>query len=50
MYISVARLVQQFDLRFEDARAEDFELASDQFAIGTKGSGHLKATVSLRRD
>ncbi|GAW17294.1 hypothetical protein ANO14919_067490 [Xylariales sp. No.14919] len=49
-YLLVAGLVDRFDFRYPDARAEDFEITSDQFAIGTKGKGVLKATVSLRNE
>ncbi|OTB06228.1 hypothetical protein M426DRAFT_72312 [Hypoxylon sp. CI-4A] len=47
MYLLVAILVDRLDFQFFDAKAEDFECDSDQFAIGTKGKGVLKATVSL---
>ncbi|KAI1495963.1 cytochrome P450 [Biscogniauxia marginata] len=48
MYLLVAGLVDRFDFRYLNARADDFECDSDQFAIGTKGKSVLEATVSLR--
>lgn len=50
MYLALAALVQGFDFKFEDAKAEDFEFESDQFAIGTKGKGLLRAHVRIRAD
>ena len=49
MYIFLADLAQRFDFHFEEASAEDFECESDQFAIGTKGKGVLKATIAYHR-
>ena len=46
-YLALAELVQRFDFQFEGIRAEDFECISDQFIIGTKAKGHLKAFVSV---
>lgn len=48
MYLLIAGLADRFDFRYSNARAEDFECNSDQFAIGTKGKRALEATVSLR--
>ena len=48
MYISVSTLAQRFDFQFVDAKAEDFECVSDQFAVGTGGKGRLMATPALR--
>jgi hypothetical protein len=48
MYLTVATLAQRFDFRFEDAKAEDFACASDQFVVGTKGRGRLIASPILR--
>ncbi|KAF2875491.1 trichodiene oxygenase [Massariosphaeria phaeospora] len=48
MYKAVAVLAQRFDFWFEGARAEDFECNSDQFALGTKGKGTLRATATVR--
>ncbi|RYP40757.1 hypothetical protein DL767_001475 [Monosporascus sp. MG133] len=48
MNLLVAGLVDRFDFQFLDARAEDFECDSDQFALGTRGKGVLNATVSRR--
>jgi len=50
MYIAVSTLAQLFDFQFVDAKAEDFECASDQFAVGTEGKGRLMATPALRGD
>jgi len=49
MYILVSTLAQKFDFRYEEAKAEDFECVSDQFAIGTEGRGVLKATTTICR-
>ncbi|KAK8046184.1 cytochrome P450 [Apiospora saccharicola] len=45
MNVLMAGLVDRFDFQFRDARAEDFESDSDQFALGTRGKGVLNATV-----
>ncbi|XDG05685.1 hypothetical protein ABKA04_005300 [Annulohypoxylon sp. FPYF3050] len=47
MYLVLAALVQRFDFQFEDSKAEDFECESDQFTIGTKGKGLLKAHINI---
>lgn len=47
MYLVLAALVQIFNFQFEDSKAEDFECESDQFTIGTKGKGLLKAHISI---
>lgn len=46
MYLSFVALVQGFDFDFKGAEVEDFECESDQFAIGTKGKGALKANAT----
>ncbi|KAH8897331.1 cytochrome P450 [Thozetella sp. PMI_491] len=46
MYLLLATLVQKFDFEFVDRCAEDFECTSDQFLIGTKSRGVLKARVT----
>ncbi|KAG8159002.1 hypothetical protein KVR01_011445 [Diaporthe batatas] len=46
MYMVVAGLAQRFDFQFEDATAEDFLCVSDQFSLGTRAKGSLKAFVS----
>jgi len=46
MYIALAALAPRFDFQFYDANAADFLASFDQFAIGTRSGGHLKATVS----
>lgn len=48
LYLLLAGLVDRFDFDYINAQAEDFECNSDQFAIGTKGKGVLKATVTVR--
>lgn len=48
LYLTLAALVQQITFQFVGAKAEDFQCASDQFIIGTKGKGVLKAWVRLR--
>lgn len=48
LYLGLAALVQRFDFEFIGAKAEDFECDSDQFVIGTKGKGVLKAHVRRR--
>lgn len=48
LYLALAALVQRFTFDFMGAKAEDFECESDQFVIGTKGKGVLKAHVRLR--
>ncbi|KAI0964898.1 cytochrome P450 [Xylaria arbuscula] len=48
MYLVVATLVLRYDFRME-AKTEDFLCSSDQFAIGTKSNGFLKALVSHHR-
>ncbi|KAI1325095.1 trichodiene oxygenase [Xylariaceae sp. FL0255] len=49
IYLVVAALVQQFDVTFINAKAEDFECVSDQFVIGTRGKGVLEATIQLHK-
>lgn len=46
MYLVLAALVQCFDFQFKGISGEDFECKSDQFIIGTKGKGVLKALVT----
>ncbi|KAI1161541.1 hypothetical protein F5B18DRAFT_653600 [Nemania serpens] len=46
MYIALSTLVQLFDFTFDGARAEDYLCSSDQFAIGTKSQGVLRATAT----
>jgi hypothetical protein len=46
MYLVLAALVERFNFQFEDISAEDFECNSDQFVIGTRVKGVLKALVS----
>jgi hypothetical protein len=46
MYLNIAALVQHFDFQFEDVKATDFEMVSDQFIIGTKTRSVLKAHVT----
>ncbi|KAK7752472.1 hypothetical protein SLS62_005625 [Diatrype stigma] len=46
MYLLLAALVQNFDFRIEGATAEDFELESDNFAIGTKAECNLVVHVN----
>lgn len=48
MYLRIAGLVDRFDFRYLNARAEDFKCNSDQFAIGRQGKSVLEVTVSLR--
>ncbi|KAG6365865.1 hypothetical protein INS49_000041 [Diaporthe citri] len=48
LYLALAALVQLSTFEFIGAKAEDFECNSDQFVIGTKGKGVLKAHVRLR--
>ncbi|KAI1121324.1 trichodiene oxygenase [Nemania abortiva] len=48
LYVLLAGLVDRFDFQYVNAKPEDFECNSDQFAIGTKGKGVLEATVSVR--
>ncbi|KAI1761930.1 cytochrome P450 [Hypoxylon sp. FL1150] len=48
MYILIATLVQRYDFKYQGAVAEDFLCVSDQFAIGTKSQGVLRATVMQR--
>lgn len=48
MYLILCAFVQRFNFQFVDASAEDFECDSDQFIIGTKGRGVLKAFVTSR--
>lgn len=43
MYLVVAALVLRFDFDFDGASAKDFECESDQFILGTRGKGILKA-------
>ncbi|KAF4462954.1 cytochrome P450 [Fusarium albosuccineum] len=50
LYLVISTLVQRFDFHFPEAKAEDFEPVADHFAVGTRGKGVLKATVSLRRE
>lgn len=50
MYLALATLVQRFTFDFVGAKAEDFQCESDQFVIGTKGRGVLKAHVRLRQE
>lgn len=45
MYKVVAELARRFDFRFEDATAQDFLCVSDQFLLGIKAKGSLKAVV-----
>lgn len=45
MYLILATMIRRFDFEFEGATAEDFMASSDQFIIGTKGKGVLKAAV-----
>lgn len=47
MYLLLATFVQRFDFQFEGIDAQDFECESDQFIIGTKGKGILKAFVTV---
>jgi hypothetical protein len=46
MYLVLPALVERFNFRFEGVSAEDFECNSDQFVIGTRGKGVLKALVT----
>ena len=39
MYVFLAVLVQHFDFKFPDAKAEDFVCVGDRFAILTRGDG-----------
>lgn len=48
LYLALAALIQRFNFEFIGTKAEDFECNSDQFVIGTKGKGVLKAHVRLR--
>jgi hypothetical protein len=47
MYLTVATLVQRFNFEFPTATAADFEMASDQFIIGTKAGSTLNARATL---
>ena len=49
MYVTLGTVVQQFDFKFEDVEAADFEMDSDQFIIGTKGKSILKAHVTRHK-
>ncbi|KUJ18476.1 cytochrome P450 [Mollisia scopiformis] len=49
MYLVLPALVQQFNFQFDGTIAEDFVCESDQFIIGTKGKGSLKAFVTLNK-
>ncbi|KAI5927642.1 cytochrome P450 [Camillea tinctor] len=46
MYLFLAALVQQFNFEIKDATAEDFELESDNFGIGTKAQCNLIAHIT----
>ncbi|RWA05744.1 hypothetical protein EKO27_g9361 [Xylaria grammica] len=51
MYLLVAGLVDRFDFRYPDARAEDFEITSDQFCHRHEGQGCSEShCISARRD
>lgn len=49
LYMTLAELVQRFDIDFVDAVATDFEMGSDQFIIGTRGKTTLESCVELRK-
>ncbi|RFU78097.1 cytochrome p450 [Trichoderma arundinaceum] len=46
IYLVLAALVLKFDFDYQGATAADFEVASDEFAIGTRGKGVLNAIVT----
>ncbi|KAI8631574.1 cytochrome P450 [Xylariaceae sp. FL1651] len=48
LYLVVSTLIRRFDFRFEGVIAEDLRCSSDQFIIGTKSGGHLRAVGSAR--
>lgn len=45
MYLTIATIVQRFDLKVEGVEAADFGMESNQFIIGTKGESRMKAYV-----
>ena len=45
IYLLLATLVQRFSFQIEGATATDFELACDNFGIGTKAGCNLMATA-----
>lgn len=49
MYLIISHVVQLFDLEFKDVEAANFEMASDQFIIGTKGNAVLNGFVIPRK-
>ncbi|ETS86904.1 hypothetical protein PFICI_00732 [Pestalotiopsis fici W106-1] len=47
MYLVIAALVQRFNFELPSAKAEDFEMVSDRFIIGTRAGATLNARVTL---
>lgn len=47
MYLFVSVAVQTFSFQFHGASAEDFRCASDNFTIGTRSKGILKAAATI---
>lgn len=49
LYLVLAALIAQFTFTIKDATASDFEMVSDDFAIGTKAGCHLMAHVEVHQ-
>jgi hypothetical protein len=50
MYMLLAALVQDFEFEVKDAVIEDFELETDNVAIGTRAGCGLMVRVRNRND
>ncbi|KAI1174876.1 trichodiene oxygenase [Nemania sp. FL0916] len=49
LYMTIAAIVEQFDLAFDSSAVDDLTCTSDQFIIGTSGRSGLPVTVQRAR-